>query len=202
MLAIQWLPPYTIDWQHLACLLYALRQLRGENSRFETTVFIQRCALLSLNGEDYAPYRTQKEPSWQTDIAWARKIGVLMGLISSLARDSWALTRDGIATIDHLLEQGQKGEIDAGHCFLWSLTLKRVFDPDYVASSSDTPRPSKRHKAAFDNCITFASMIIENGRGVDIAEQLSEELGRIVLPELESLATALKKTWLSTRRNR
>jgi len=192
MLSIQWLPQYTIDWQHLVCLLYSLRQLRGENSRFETTIFIRRFALLSLNGEDYAPYRTQKEPSWQTDIAWARKIGVLMGLVSYLARDSWGLTRDGIATIDHLLEQGQKGEIDASRCFLWSPTLKRIFDLDYVASSSDTPRPSKKHKTAYDSSITIASVIIESGAGVVVAKQLSERLGRIVLPDLQSLANAMK----------
>jgi len=73
MIAIQWLKEYTVDWQHLVCLLYALRELGGDNSRSDTITFIRRNALLALTADDNTPYPTQHEPRWHTDIAYARK---------------------------------------------------------------------------------------------------------------------------------
>ena len=58
--------------------------------------FIHRQNYLALTSDDIAPYPTQSEPSWQTVIAYARKIGVIMGRIGYEERDSWEWIRDGL----------------------------------------------------------------------------------------------------------
>jgi hypothetical protein len=85
-----------------------------------------------LNKEDNEPYPTQQEPSWETDVAWARKIGVLMGLVLNNTRNAWGLTRQGKATFEALLKHGANGDIDGHKCFLWSNAFKRQFDFDYT----------------------------------------------------------------------
>jgi hypothetical protein len=84
-------------------------------------------------------------------------------------------------------------------CYYSSFVIQQPTQPqrqsaknDYSDRLSDTPRPSKKHKTAYDSSITIASVIIESGAGVVVAKQLSERLGRIVLPDLQSLANAMK----------
>jgi len=184
---------YTIDWQHLVCLLYALRQTGNGNRKFDAITFIRTEGYLHLTAEDNARYDTQTEPSWHTDIAFARKIGVIMGVVSYEDRDSWGLTHAGIVTIDSLLKSGESGQIDGAECFLWSPRLKMFFDPDYSPSARDVPRPKKIHRrVSEDMCLEWAKKQIEEGNGENAAKKLSEHLGFTVRNEVVSLAFAIR----------
>ena len=187
------LAAYTIDWQHLVCLLYALRQTGNGKTRYDTITFIRTEGYLHLTSEDNARYDTQSEPSWHTDIAYARKIGVIMGIVSYEDWNSWGLTHTGAVTIDSLVKSGESGEIDGAQCFLWSSTLKRVFDTDYASSGRDVPRPKKIHRRiSEDMCLEWAKQQIEKGNGEIAAKNLSERLGFTVRNEVVSLAFAIK----------
>jgi hypothetical protein len=63
-------------------LLYALDNMTGDiPTRRRTMEYIRSEVLLDLRPEDNRPYRTCREPSWQTDIAWTRKNAVMVGYI-------------------------------------------------------------------------------------------------------------------------
>ena len=135
------LPEYSVDWQHLFCLLHALDDLGVENTRTETVEFIRAKQYLRLAPADREPYPTQTEPRWQTDIAYARKIGVISGLVSYNARDAWGISRPGREVIRALIAKGR--EIQVHRCFLWSTDFKRTLCPEYRPSVIDLPRPER-----------------------------------------------------------
>lgn len=188
---INGLPAYTVDWQHLACLMHALRQTGNGIRKRDAITFIRSEGYLDLTAEDNAPYRSQSEPSWNTDIAYSRKIGLIMGLVSQEGRDSWGLTSEGISKIDYLLNATSTSKFNAGACFLWSKTLKRVFDPAYSPSPSDLPRPAKIYRSFSEGlCLAWAKQQIDKDEGRSAARFLSEKLGFEVYRELYSLAHA------------
>ncbi len=193
MLSIRGLAAYTIDWQHLVCLLYALRETGNGIRKYEAITFIRSEGFLELTAEDNTCYPTQSEPSWHTDIAYARKIGVIMGIVSYEGWDSWGLTHDGIVTVDSLLKSGQSGKIDGAACFLWSSRFKNIFDSDYAPSAKDVPRPPKLHRRVSEEiCLDWARQQIEKGAGDSVAKVFSERLGFEVRNEIVSLAFARK----------
>jgi hypothetical protein len=186
---------YTIDWQHLLCLLYALHSRGGISRRSEAVEYIRNNDLLALNHEDMVPYLSQKEPSWMTDIAYARKIGVIMGIINDHERNSWEINREGIKELRRIQEAGDKGLVDARRCFLWSTKLRRLFDPDYSSSSQDSPRPPKRsNPPSVHFCLSVVEEIIKQAGEAGMekaAQKLTRTLGFRVHPSRQSLAYAI-----------
>jgi hypothetical protein len=187
------LPAYTVDWQHLVCLLYALSQMgAGGHRRRDVCDFIHREHYLALTPDDIAPYPTQSEPSWQTDIAYARKIGLIMGIIGYEERDSWEWIRDGREQLDRILRDGERGLIDGRRCFLWSREFRRVFDHTYEPSEADSLRPQRIPRSGVDrDYVAIARDCLAAGRAPRVAEHLSVVCGFRVYPDVRSLAFAL-----------
>jgi hypothetical protein len=188
------LPAYTVDWQHLVCLLYALNELgAGGHRRQDVCEFIQRHHYLSLTPDDVAPYPTQSEPSWQTDIAYARKIGVIMGIIGFDERDSWEIIRDGREQLLRILAAGDAHAIDGRRCFLWSRDFRRVLDRTYEPSAADAPRPPRRPRGIADyDARAKAREFVASGRAARAAAFYSQKLGFCVSPDVRSLAFAVE----------
>ena len=85
---------YSIEWQHVFLLMYSIDNITGGiPTKQQTIEFIQREGLILLRDEDFKPYPTQNEPSWCTDIAWARKNAVILGYVNNHEWDSWEISR-------------------------------------------------------------------------------------------------------------
>ena len=182
---------YTIDWQHLACLLYALDELGGENSRYETTEFIRAKHYLHLEAIDRTPYPTQTEERWRTDIAYARKIGVISDVVSYNARNAWGITRSGREAIRKLVAHGS--ELQVHRCFLWSNDFKRVFHRKFEPSELDTPRPQSWTRVLLpgEPLFAVADLLVGMDDVQTMVAKMSEELGFTVAPNRISIAFAL-----------
>lgn len=194
MLDVFGLREYTTDWQHLVCLLYALNELgAGGHRRRDVCEFIHRRNYLELVPEDVAPYRTQTEPSWQTDIAYARKIGVIMGIIGFNEHDSWTLERDGREELQKMCVAGLQGSMDVKKCFLWSREFRRFFDSEDEPSSLDSPRPPRRaYRGADYRSAEIAREWTAGGKALGNSELLSAVLGFRVSSDVRSLALAIQ----------
>jgi len=187
------LPVTTVDGQHLVCLLYALRECGG-GRRQDVTEYIRQHGFLALNQEDRIPYPTQTEPAWMTDIAWARKIGVLFGIVSAEERNAWELNRAGATALDSVFEGAKNGRLAVSECFLWSTTFRRLFVPSYAPSSTELARPPRRRRR--DSPLYYLSAmeeLFEQGRGDVVAEKLTERLGRPIRMSAVSCALAHKE---------
>lgn len=187
------IPVTSIDGQHLTCLLYALRATGG-GSRSEVTGYIRTQGLLLLTQEDRIPYPSQTEPAWMTDIAWARKIGVLAGIISDEARNAWELNRAGATELDSLHREAGEGKIPLAECFLWTEIMKRVFNPKHLPKDTDIPRPPRRRRR--DSPYYYLSAMQEmfaRGLGGHVASKLSERLGRAIASTPVACALAHKE---------
>src|SRR5213593_1212600 len=177
MITVADLPASSVDGQHLVCLLYSLRELAGMNRRAQVCNFISREGLLALNEADMIPYETQTEPCWKTDIAWARKIGVLSGLIGNDERDAWEIIRPGVRALENVTEAIRTDPHLVTECFLWSPKLKRIFVPSYLPSPADTPRPPRRRRT--ENPLQYlekTEQLFREGKGERMAAKLAERL--------------------------
>jgi hypothetical protein len=191
-------PRYSRDWQHLVCLLYVLNTARSPLRRREATDAVLKEDLLSLDAEDLEPYPSQDEPSWRTDIAWGRKIAVIAGWIDNDEHDSWRINRAGIQVVEDLLLVGARGGIEVQRCYLWSDTLRCVFNPLFQRGSPVAIRPPRpRHIP--DATISFAwgvtrGIVEKYGQpGLErAATKLTAQLGFSVLPQQYAVAAALR----------
>jgi hypothetical protein len=179
MITVGDLPVTSVDGQHLTCLLFSLRELPGVNRRQEVVDFIRQEQLLAINAADMIPYNTQTEPCWMTDIAWARKIGVMSGLIGYDERDAWEIIRPGVRALEGVTNAAKTQPQFVTQCFLWSTRLKRAFVPSYLPSAADIPRPPRRRRT--ENPLQFLEQIeqlFREGKGERVAAKLTERLGR------------------------
>jgi hypothetical protein len=169
----------TIDGQHLICLLYVLREIGGMNRRRDVCDYIRAERLLALNQGDTIPYPTQSEPAWMTDIAWARKTGVLFGIINDDEPNAWEINRQGTNALRGIFEGATSGEFDVKQCFLWSEKLRRTFVPSYLPSPADSPRPPRRRRSDSPHYY-FEAMeeLFKRGKGELVAAKLTLVLNR------------------------
>lgn len=188
--------PYTVAWQHLVCLLYAIENVQGGiPSKASTIDFIRRNGLLRLRPEDRKPYLTCTEESWITDIAWSRKSGVIAGLVRYDEWNCWEISKEGRAALNQLLPQNRESPIDVRKCFLWHSRFKLVFDPSYTESSLDLKAPPKgerridpdpeKYLAAVEMALEFSEASI-----TELAKNVSKNLGHPVAASKVSIATA------------
>lgn len=194
MITVADLPATSVDGQHLICLLLSLRELGGMNRRQDVCDFIRREGLLALNAADMIAYNTQSERCWMTDIAWARKIGVLSGLIGHDERDAWEIIRPGVHALETIMEGANADPLFVTECFLWSTKLKRVFVPSYVPSPTDIPRPPRRRRT--ENPLQYLDKFeqyFREGRGERVASKLTERLGRPIRCDPVACALAHKE---------
>jgi hypothetical protein len=135
---------YTEQLQRLVCLLFVLEEMpRRPAKKQEVIEYIRQRKYMNFRPEDLESYKTQIEPRWNTDIAFRRKDGVEWGLLFKRERDAWDLNRDGIDLLKKIKAACATKKYDVTECYLWTKQLKKAFDPSYVFSSADKPRPQK-----------------------------------------------------------
>lgn len=195
---MSFLPPYTVDWQHLVVLLTALDKMTGDiPTRGETVEFIQREGYLELRPEDQNPYPSQSEPSWQTDIAFARKYAVIFGMVNNTEWNSWELFRAGREFLQDAQAKCEDGRLSVSRCPLWSERFKRLMSSSYEPSEMDiAPVPKGKRSIPplreFENAVDILLLRVPLG---ELAARLSEILNHYVSATKPSVAYAL---WLST----
>jgi len=195
------LSKHSLDWQHMVVLLYALDTIQGGvPTRRESVEFIQREGLLTLRPEDHRPYESQTEPSWQTDVAYARKDAVMLGFIDNSEWNSWELVRRGRAYLTQTKKEASEGIVTVSRCCLWSLKCKRIFDCSHQPSSTDLKAPPKGQRAALN--IREYEEFIEERLKTSTIEQLAAKisglLGCSIPPKKPSVAFALRQYVLNS----
>jgi hypothetical protein len=187
------LSEYSIDWQHIVVLLYALEQIPGDiPTRARTMEHIQSDGLLHLRPEDRRPYRTCQEPSWQTDMAWARKNAVMVGYVNNHEWNSWELARLGREFIQPVLTRFRDGALMPSRCFLFSRGFKQRLNRNYVPSEMDSIAPPKGERS-MPNIEEYRTLLEEKLRGATIEElalRISRKLNMNIPPTKPSVAFA------------
>ncbi len=195
------LSDYSIDWQHLVVLLYALEGMSGDiPTRQRTMEHIQTEQLLELRPEDHLPYRTAQEPSWQTDIAWARKNAVMLGFVNNHEWNSWEVARSGREFLKNILGRCKTKNLLLSRCCLWSLRLKQIVSPGFTPSSTDSVAPPKGNRS-MPSLVEYQQLIEEKLRTATIEElatRISRKLGMNIPPTKPSVAYALHVYVMST----
>lgn len=192
-----YLPPYTVDWQHLVVLLSALDTMTGDiPTRRETVEYIHRENYLHLRPEDQDPYPSQSEPSWQTDIAFARKYAVIFGMVNNTEWNSWELFRDGREFLRDVQGKCEDGRLSVSRCPLWSRRLKKLMCSSYEPSDADaTPAPKgSRSIPSLKEFERLVDMVLPHVSINQMAEKLSKRLKHYVSATKPSVAYAL---WLN-----
>lgn len=145
--------PYSTAGQCVTLILSALDELRSIRTKQETIDYIGRQHWFAFEPEDQKPYpsnvHTTKEPRWQTLLAWGRKNGFQREwLMPHMERDSWEISRDGIAKLKSIVAAYEQNSLKVGRCYLWSAIFKKRLDPEYI-EGTDAPRPSNVYKDVF-----------------------------------------------------
>jgi hypothetical protein len=187
------LSDYSIDWQHLVVLLYALDHMTGDiPTRQRTMEYVQSEGFLDLRPEDYRPYPTCREPSWQTDIAWARKNAVMVGYINNHEWNSWEIARSGREFLSSVADRCARLDLTVSRCFLWSLRLKRLLTPGFTPSATDPAAPPKGERS-MPSLEYYQALVEEKLRHATIEElamRVSRALGVTIPATKPSVAFA------------
>ena len=185
---------YSVDWQHIVVLIYALEHISGDiPTRAQTMDHIRTEGLLQLRPEDHTPYPTATEPSWQTDMAWARKNAVMVGYVNNHEWNSWELARLGREFLRPVLARFNDGSLLAPRCFLFSRRLKHRLDPSYSPSSLDCVAPPKGDRS-LPNIAEYQALVEEKLREAtieELAKRVSGLLGIYIPPTKPSVAFAI-----------
>jgi hypothetical protein len=187
------LTEYSVDWQHIVVLIYALEHISGDiPTRAQTMDHIRTEGLLQLRPEDHRPYPTATEPSWQTDMAWARKNAVMVGYVNNHEWNSWELARLGREFIRPVLARFCDGSLLAPRCFLFSPQLKRRLDDSYSPSSLDSVAPPKGNRSLpnIDECRALLEEKLRDATIEELATRISGRLGIHIPPTKPSVAFA------------
>jgi len=188
------LSEYSIDWQHLVVLLYALDHMTGGIPTKSCTIeYIEREGLLQLRPGDHQPYRTCREPSWQTDIAWARKNAVMIGYVNNNEWNSWEIARTGRDFLRTIVNRCSQQELMVSRCCLWSLPLKRRLVPGFSPSPADAVAPPKGDRS-MPSLAYYQNLIEEKLQSAtidEIALRISQTLGMTIPATKPSVAFAL-----------
>jgi hypothetical protein len=154
--------------------------------------YIQSEVLLDLRPEDNRPYRTCREPSWQTDIAWARKNAVMVGHINNHEWDSWEIVRPGREFLCSVVDRCARDDLMVSRCFLWSLRLKRLLTPGFSPSPTDSKAPPKGERS-MPSLEDYQALVEEKLRDATIeqlAMRVSHALGITIPATKPSVAFA------------
>ena len=138
-------------------LLAALKDLGGCRTKRETIHYIRARRYFDVHPDDLLPYPSAitREPRWECLIAWSRKDGVERGwLFKDYERDSWQITRDGLACFDKCLIRFRETVWNPDACFLWTVDFKRRMHPPYRATGNESRRPPDLYRdLAFTNFV-------------------------------------------------
>lgn len=183
---------YDVDWQHMVVLIHALNELGAVPTKDDAIRYIQRGGFLHLRPGDLAPYESQQEASWITDIAWARKDAVIMQLVDDIEWNSWDILPAGRTWIEGILSRGRRDELEVNRCFLWSVSFRKFVSPSYVPSILDVEAREKgqRCPSPLQGIKEQVSEILEKTTIPKLAESLSAKLGAYVKPTESSVAFA------------
>ena len=124
-------------------VLYALRELGAIHSKQEVLCFIRERRLYAIQPEDTETYEGKNEWKADTLLCWGRKDAVMDDLgwmFHHDEKDSWQITRDGLAALDDIYKHFQNKRWEIHKCFMWRPEFKKIIDPSYVQSASDWPR--------------------------------------------------------------
>jgi len=185
----------------MVVLLYALDTIQGGiPTRRQSVELIQREGLLTFRPEDHRPYDSQTEPSWQTDVAYARKDAVMLGFVDNSEWNSWELVRRGREYLTQTKKEAAEGVVTVGRCCLWSLKFKRIIDPSHRPSSTDAKAPPKGQRAAL-NMREYEELIEDKLKTAtidELAAKVSRLLGCSIPPKKPSVAFALRQYVLNS----
>ena len=187
------LPEYSIDWQHLVVLLYALDHMTGDiPTRQRTMDYIRSEGLLDFPPEDHLSYPTCSEPSWQTDVAWARKNAVMVGWVNNHEWNSWEIARPGREFLASVVDRCGRHVLMVSRCFLWSLRLKTLLTPGFGPSATDTKAPPKgeRSMPSLEYYKTLVEGKLRDATIEELAARVSRRLGMTVPATKPSVAFA------------
>ena len=197
---MHFLSDYTVDWQQVVILLYALNQMPGDvPSRSRTMEFIQRESLLQYREGDNIPYPTSNEPSWMTDMAWARKDAVIAGYVHNDEWDSWQISRDGRNFLKRVEDRCRDESLSVYRCSLWAKRLKRLFFPSYEPSPHDSAPPPKGERT-IPSLGYYQRLIderLQSSTITELAQNISAKLGVSVPATKPSVAFAYHRYIMS-----
>ena len=129
--------------QEVVMVLYALRELGGIRTKQEVLSFIRQHRLYAIQPEDKAKYEGHHEWKSDTLLCWARKDAVMDNLgwlFHHDEKDSWQITRAGLAALDDISKRFRTKRWEIHRCFMWRPEFKRIMDSTYTESSRDWPR--------------------------------------------------------------
>ena len=174
------LTEYSVAWQQIVILLYALEHIGEIPGRAQTMDHIRQEGLLALRRGDLDPYPSCHEPSWQTDIAWARKHAVILDYVSNHDWNSWELIRPGREFIRPIFSRFRDGTLILSQCFLFSPELKRrLSEGQYTRSASDRNAPPKGNSSMPDTreCRRLLQQQLQDATIGELALRISRKLG-------------------------
>ena len=175
------LTEYSVAWQQIVILLYALEHIGVIPTRAQTMDHIHREGLLVLRSGDLDSYPSCNEPSWKTDIAWARKHAVILDYVSNHDWNSWELVRPGREFIRPVVSRVLDGTLLLSQCFLFSQQLKRrLSDGHYVPGANDRKAPPKGNCSMPDTreCRRLLEQQLRAGATLaELALRISRQLG-------------------------
>jgi hypothetical protein len=134
---------YSRRGQEVVMVLYALREMGAIHSKQEVLRFIRDHRLYAIQPEDKEKYEGKNEWKADTLLCWGRKDAVMDNLgwmFHHDEKDSWQITRDGLAALDEIYKRFQSKWWEVHRCFMWRPEFKRIVDPSYSPSTRDWPR--------------------------------------------------------------
>jgi len=166
----------------------------GDPTRRGTVEFIQAQGLLHLRPADLQPYRTCKEESWKTDIAWERKNAVIVGYVNNCDWNSWEITRLGREFIHTVHARCRESKVLVSQNPLWSVRFKRLLHTGFEPSNTDRQPPPKSGRAEPSLRVYQRTIneILRSRSIEELARSLGEKLGVAVPATKPSVAFAYK----------
>ncbi len=134
---------YSRRAQEVVMVLYALRELGGIRTKQEVLSFIRTRHFYAIQPEDKASYESHHEWKSDTLLCWARKDAVMDNLgwmFHHDEKDSWEITRAGLAAIDDIWKRFRTKRWEVHRCYMWRPEFKRIVDSTYIESAHDWPR--------------------------------------------------------------
>ncbi len=135
--------------QEVVMVLYALRELGGIRTKQEVLSFIRSHRFYAIQPADQARYEGHHEWKSDTLLCWARKDAVMDNLgwmFHHDEKDSWEITRAGLAALDEICQRFRTKRWEVHRCFMWRPEFKQIIDSAYIESTRDWPRLRTRRE--------------------------------------------------------
>jgi hypothetical protein len=180
---------YTVDWQQLVMLLYALDQLGGSATKREAIDYIREYGIYRYRASDNKLVKSGVEAKWMNDIAWARKDSVRK-FVDNRERNSWDLLPEGRLYIKELRLLGQQNGIAVEKCHLWNARFRQVFSKKHQEAEALTPGRDRGYRSSNTSAEYrgYVRSLLTAGHALEsIAQRFSAALGFYIEATEESI---------------